>query len=266
MARAGTEQSDEDSSRFRVGERMRVPKTADLVAAKLRRQIVRGELREDEALPPETALIEHFEVSRPTLREAFRVLESEGLIEIRRGAHGGARVRPPSPGVAARYAGFVLQHEGTELEDVLTARTFVEAPTAGMLARNRSQRDIKELKRLLVDSDPFSAKAVPEVMRTQHVFHEAVPRLAGNRTLALMSQMLSDVIHAAGLSYASAPENADERERMWRVSQRAHERLIELIEERDGEGAETLWRRHLAAGGEVLAAGVAAAAVVDLVE
>ncbi|EIV96383.1 transcriptional regulator, partial [Frankia sp. QA3] len=63
-----------------MGRHVRVPKTAELVAAHLRRQIVRGELHEGDALPPEAVLMEQFGVSRPTLREAFRVLESEALI------------------------------------------------------------------------------------------------------------------------------------------------------------------------------------------
>src|SRR5439155_5195777 len=69
-----------------IARAVRVPKTAELVAAHLRRQIVRGELKEGDALPPETALMEQFNVSRPTLREAFRVLESEALITVRRGS------------------------------------------------------------------------------------------------------------------------------------------------------------------------------------
>jgi DNA-binding FadR family transcriptional regulator len=87
---------------------------AELVAQQLRRQIIRGELPEGAALPSEAALMTRFGVSRPTLREAFRVLESEGLINVRRGAHGGARVQVPSGEAAARYAGLVLEFRGGE--------------------------------------------------------------------------------------------------------------------------------------------------------
>src|SRR5579859_1399256 len=83
---------------------VRVPKTAELVATHIRRQIVLGQLSQGDALPSETALMLEFNISRPTLREAFRILESEGLITVRRGARGGARVQEPSSEVAARYA------------------------------------------------------------------------------------------------------------------------------------------------------------------
>src|SRR3977135_2904302 len=94
---------------------LRVPKTAELVAGHLRRQIVRGELKEGDALPSETALMEWFGVSRPALREAFRVPDAEARIPVRRGSHGGARVHVPNGDVAARYAGLVLQYRGTTL-------------------------------------------------------------------------------------------------------------------------------------------------------
>ena len=110
----------------RVGQRVRVPKTAELVAAHLRRQIVRNELHEGDALPPEAVLMAQFGVSRPTLREAFRVLEAEGLISVRRGAHGGARVHTPDVDVAARYAGLVLEHRGATLSDVYEAAGLLD--------------------------------------------------------------------------------------------------------------------------------------------
>jgi GntR family transcriptional regulator, transcriptional repressor for pyruvate dehydrogenase complex len=63
-----------------VGRVLRAPKTAELIATDLRRRIVRGELKSGETLPPELQLMEQYGVSRPTLREAFRILESEALI------------------------------------------------------------------------------------------------------------------------------------------------------------------------------------------
>src|SRR5215207_5471314 len=106
----------------------RVPKTAELVARRLRQQIVGRVLLEGDALPSEVMLTEEFGVSRPTLREAFRVLEAEGLITVRRGARGGARVHAPNTDVAARYAGLVLEHQGTTLADVYAARVLLQAP------------------------------------------------------------------------------------------------------------------------------------------
>ena len=86
----------------RMHSTIRVPKTAELVADRLRRQIIRGELREGDSLPPEADLMAAYGISRPTLREAFRVLESEGLIDVHRGSRGGARASAFRPRRSSR--------------------------------------------------------------------------------------------------------------------------------------------------------------------
>src|SRR5690242_1801493 len=73
-------------------DHIRIPKAAELVADTLRRRIITGEYARDELLPSETALMEHFNVARTTVRDAVRILESEGLLVVRRGANGGGRV------------------------------------------------------------------------------------------------------------------------------------------------------------------------------
>src|SRR3546814_10423999 len=86
-------------------EAVRVPKTAELVARQIRNAIIRGELVDGDTLPAESHLIAEFEVSRPTIREAVRILESEGLVTVARGARGGARVSSPNYEMVARAAG-----------------------------------------------------------------------------------------------------------------------------------------------------------------
>ena len=76
------------------------PKTAALIAAKIRRQIVRRELLPGMTLPTEPELLAELGVSRPTLREAFRILETESLISVRRGVGGGALVLTPDVSVS----------------------------------------------------------------------------------------------------------------------------------------------------------------------
>lgn len=87
-----------------VKDEIRVPKTAELVAAEIRGGILNGSLRPGDRLPAENSLMSRFGVSRPSLREALRLLEAEELIDIRRGAQGGAVVRRPSVLPALRAA------------------------------------------------------------------------------------------------------------------------------------------------------------------
>jgi DNA-binding FadR family transcriptional regulator len=224
---------------------VRVPKTAELVANHLRRQIVTHELKEGDSLPPETALMATYAISRPTLREAFRILESEGLINVRRGARGGARVQEPSADIAAGYAGLVLQHRNATLADVVAARAIVEAPAARMLAERRSRKAIvAELRRGL--------KTVPTANEHFHDFNALVVELTGNQTLILLTSMLERITREASVRYVV---RWSEREDLVAAARRTRERLIELISAGDAEAAEDLWRRHLTDAGRHLVAG-----------
>ena len=121
-----------------TGAPIRSPKTAELVAGTLRRMVVEGQLRDGDFLPNEAELMSHFGVSRPTLREAVRVLESERLVEVRRGSRTGARVRVPGPEIVARPAGLLLELSGATIADVMVARAGIEPMAVRLLAESAS--------------------------------------------------------------------------------------------------------------------------------
>jgi len=227
-----------------VGSRVRVPKMAELVAAQLRRKIIRGELSDGDALPAEAALMEEFAVSRPTLREAFRVLESEALISIRRGARGGARVQPPEGEVAARYAGLVLEHRGTTLQDVYDARTVIETPCAGLLARRRTDGDLAQLRAAVAEAERLMDDP-PAFIRAHMEFHALLVRLAGNQTLAVLNGMVRHIIDLANWSHVDLDAGTSENIRANRRGFRAHVKLVDLVAARQAEAAQELWRVHL---------------------
>lgn len=223
---------------------MRLPKMAELIADRLRRQIVRGELREGDALPPESELLERFDVSRPTLREAFRVLESESLITVRRGAHGGARVQIPNIDVAARYAGFILEHRETSLDDVYQSRILIEPPIVGMLANRRTDEDIARLRAALEEHDA-AANDPRRAIRTHTAFHALLIEVAGNQTLHVLTGMVQHIINRANWDWVEAKASTSEEAAGIGLGLKAHHRVVDLIEAGGQAGAEELWRKHL---------------------
>ncbi|MET7335425.1 FCD domain-containing protein [Nonomuraea sp. NPDC005650] len=236
-----------------VGETVRAPKTASLIAAQLRRRIVRGELKPGETLPAEVSLMEQFGVSRPTLREAFRILETENLIDIRRGSRGGAVVLEPDQSVAARYVGLLLQIQGTTIDDVYEARMVAEPACARMLAKRRKKQDIADLNEVIkdlesaVDSRDGAAVDPMSWTRLTYRFHELIMQRSGNKTLAVQGAVLQDIV-ATHLELRVA-RNFDEKESPERFQRaiRGYKKLVSLVEERDADGAERHWRRHMEA-------------------
>ncbi len=247
------------------GARVRVPKTAELVASHLRRQIVRGELKEGDALPPETALMEHFGVSRPTLREAFRVLESEALISVRRGARGGARVHTPDGDVAARYAGLVLQFRGATLADVYAARQAIELAAIGVLAQRRSDSVLKPLQ-ANVDESEAAEEDHARVVILQEEFHRLIVEAAGNQTLAIFEEMIHRIIELHGTAYVAKQRNAPFAAKAAKIGTRAHRRFLDLLVERRHDDAAELWERHLVEASDVVLRGADAKTVLELLD
>jgi GntR family transcriptional regulator, transcriptional repressor for pyruvate dehydrogenase complex len=227
-----------------VDQRLHVPKMAEVIVDRLRRQIVRGELAEGEALPSEHELQARFGVSRPTLREAFRILESESLITVRRGAHGGALVRVPNPDVAARYTAFVLEHRGTTLADLYEARIVVEPAAVGLLAERRTDDDIALLRQALQEHDALVDQPQQSI-RTHMAFHALLVKLSGNQTLLVLVGMIQHIIERANWKHVEADAGSAEHQQASTGGLKAHHRVVDLIETGDAAEATELWRRHL---------------------
>ncbi|MGO9103670.1 MAG: FadR/GntR family transcriptional regulator [Mycobacterium sp.] len=241
---------------------LREPKMADRVATVLRRMFIRGELTEGTMLPPESELMERFGVSRPTLREAFRVLESESLIEVQRGVRGGARVTRPRRRTLARYAGLILEYEGVTLKDVYDARMTLETPMVVQLAKDRDPAVIAQLEEIV----EREAQLKPGIEAVDQLtdFHAAIARLSGNKTLQIVSEMLHHIIEKANRSLQ--PTRGARAEQAVRRSAKTHRMIVDMIKAGEAEHAGELWSRHLQKTEEFLFAGSELSTVVDLLE
>jgi DNA-binding FadR family transcriptional regulator len=223
------------------GSAVRVPKTAELVAQLLRQRIVRGELSEGETLPPEAGLMAEFRVSRPTLREAFRVLESEGLITVHRGSRGGARVRVPTVDVVARYAGLVLEHSGVSVADLSTAQAILEVACARTVASRRDPLQIADLRKAVEQA--ARVKDPLKQLEAQNRFHQRLVEEAGNLTVGVLHSAVQQLIDLALMDRAATGS--------WRASAaqhlgaRAHQKFVDLLAAGDVEASGALWRRHI---------------------
>ena len=240
---------------------LREPKMADRVATVLRKMFIRGDIPVGTMLPPEAELMEQFGVSRPTLREAFRVLESESLIEVQRGVRGGARVTSPTKQTLARYAGLILEYEGVTLKDVYDARATLEADMIRKLAAERDPDTIVALEAALVSdgghlTDEQSRLALAE-------FHITIAALCGNKTLQMVNEMLYHLIARATRSMRPTGNRA---EQAWKRSMKAHAQVVELIKAGDADGAVAFWRGHLERTEKDALTGPALSTVVDLLE
>ncbi len=257
------------SDTMHVGRSIRAAKTGEMIAAYLRGRIVRGELAEGDSLPSEVELMHQFDVSRPTLREAFRILETESLIVIKRGSRG-ARITAPRVEVAARYVGLLMQTSGTTLADVYEAMSLIEPAAVALLARRRTSQDLADLIACVdeieaqVSSDRVPADVAAWTRGAQR-FHDLLMERAGNRTLAIQSMVLREVVETHLL--LAARDSADARATVARFSKviRSYRKLLALVQAGDDAGAQEHWQVHMeVAGRSLLPDSLKSATVLDL--
>lgn len=226
---------------------IRPQRAAELVAADIRGRILGGEL--DEGLPTEVVLLEQFSVSRPTMREALRILETEGLVRTRRGKQGGAVVSRPTVDTAAYHLGLVLQGGRVDLNDLATARQLLE-PLCVSLASQRADRqqvaaELEELndqsEELLGDGAAFTASLLR--------FHEKLVQACQNQTLQILVGTVERVWDSQERAWAQeASESGDyPDEEGQRHALDSHRRIARRIADGDADAASRAARNHLAA-------------------
>src|ERR1700722_8447265 len=115
------------------------PRVAEMIASIIRHRILDGKLADGDMLPKVDDLADEYRVSKPSIREAMRILETEGLISARRGGLGGAERHMPTASTAAHTLGMILQSTHATVADLATALLVLE-PTCAAKTAEREDR------------------------------------------------------------------------------------------------------------------------------
>jgi GntR family transcriptional regulator, transcriptional repressor for pyruvate dehydrogenase complex len=216
-------------------------KTHEVVAGQLRDRILSGELKVGDRLPPEDELTEVFGIARTTLREALRVLESQGLITIRRGRGGGPAVTHPSLEPAALALAMALQPQQTTQGDLDAARRMIEPQVAGELARRHRADDLRALEHAIDEADAAAQNGDPVAFGLAAAnVHETLMERSRNTTLVTISKLLHELV---GAFYSQSSAKADQR--TMRRAIRSYRKLVELIRAGDVEGTVAHWNAQM---------------------
>ena len=248
---------------FARGDRQLQREKPQQIADVLRAQIISGELDDGDSLGREPELVARFNVSRPTVREAIRILETEGLIRVLRGLHGGVVVRAPDHRVTARTAALVLQARNVPLADVYEALSMLEPQAAKAVASSRGRKGAAaELRKLI--SDEEAVLSDPGAFgRANARFHERLVSLAGNQTLTILAEMLNEIVERAVTAVSQGSDHVGSSATRSRGI-KSQQRLVDLIESGEATEAEEHWRSHMAVVSKVMLANGAAESIIDL--
>jgi GntR family transcriptional repressor for pyruvate dehydrogenase complex len=212
------------------------PRASREIASQIERRIFNGELQSGDRLESERELAERFKVSRMSVRDALRALENRGLVRVKVGATGGAFVSDTNVDRIAESMLTLIQLRRISISTVAEARTWVEYAAAGLAAEHADAKEIAKIQQevdrgrsLVREQSPHAESSVQ--------FHIAVAEASGNDVLSGMVMAYRDLI---------VTTLRDMREvRSTRVTQKAHEEILDAIRRHDAPAARQLTLSHL---------------------
>lgn len=219
----------------------------DDVTTQLHEAIISGRLQPGDRLPNERELAEVFSVGRPTLREALRVLEAFGLVEIRPGKLGGAFVTAPSEGTLTHALATLLAMDDVTTADLVEFRVSFEAENAWWAAQRATPDDVRVLREIAEEAENAATAsrlhAFPEIDAR---WHGAVARMTKNRVRLSIFMAIYETLLRHNRAVTEPPaEVRDRLRRQLRAAVADMKKIADAIEAKDSEAARAQMRRHI---------------------
>lgn len=223
-------------------------KSCDLLARRLRQQILRGRYAPGAPLPTERELAMASQLSRGSIREALRILETQGLVRTRAGRHGGSIVSRPTDDLLGQQIGSYARTHGVSIQALVDARAAIEPKVAELAALHRTADDLASLRRV---AERLDEAAVTEVRRFLHEnvkWHHALAVASHNDLLRAFATSLSRLMYEASRikDFATPDVRA--------VVSKSHRRILQAIEAGDAAAARRRTERDIEAYARYLAA------------
>ena len=206
------------------------------IVAQVRDDLFARRLRPGDFLGTEKDLAARSGTSRIVARDALRTLEALGIVEIRMGKGGGARIAQGNPRLFAEALAVQLDLTGVSAAEIMDAQRAIETLGAELAAENATAADIAGLRRLLAEAE----EVLPDLdlfTRLSRDFHLAVAEASHNRVL---------VVQLISLEHVSWPRrNVTATAKLARHILEIHTKLADLIELRDASAARALMNDHV---------------------
>ena len=206
------------------------------IVAEVREQLTAKKLKPGDFLGTEKDLATRFGASRIVARDALRTLEALGIVEIRMGKGGGARIAQGNPRLFAEALAVQLDLTGVTAAEIMDAQRAIETLGAELAAENATPADIPKLRRLLAEAEA-AQEDLDLFTRLSRDFHLAVAEASHNRVL---------VVQLMSLEHVSWPRrNATATPKLAAHILEVHGKLADLIELRDAASARALMDDHV---------------------
>jgi DNA-binding FadR family transcriptional regulator len=223
-------------------EPVRPVRAYESIVEQVEDRVFRGQLRPGERLPSEREMTAQFGVSRSTVREALRVLESDGLVRSRPGDPNGPEVLPFSPTTLRKSVTRLVRVDEVGLAELVQFRMLLEGSANLLAARLASDEELAAMDVALADMEVALDRGYEEFSRADVAFHDIVARASRN----ILIQVCSDVVRGVVLGLISQKiADAPDRRELMATSLRHHADVLDAVRRRDGPRAALLARESL---------------------
>lgn len=215
-------------------------RTFEEIVRQIEEAILSGQLQPDDRLPSERELQKVFGVGRASVREAVRVLENNGLIEVRTGSiNGGIYVRHPNPSYTVDSLQRLFLAEKISITELIEYRVAIEGVTVSWAALRATSKDIREIEDII-------ARMSAESNRTNFnnddlQFHITIAKSAKNRlSTVVMMAIRQTLLRVMQETFANT---MDERQISNIIQE--HRRILDAIKERNPDKAKEAMCQHI---------------------
>jgi GntR family transcriptional regulator, transcriptional repressor for pyruvate dehydrogenase complex len=209
-------------------------KISDQIIHQIRDAILSGKLKPGERLASEKELADQFTVSKATMREAMRVLEVMGLIEIRKGISGGIFIAEVDMRTTLYSIINFLHFQTISINEITMLRYLIEPVVARIAASKITEKDIQILKEIVKGG---GAEAENEVSK-EIGFHRYLARMTGNTLLILIVDFVDNLLEAIKSKAKLGPA-------FYRDVRKSHQQILDCLIKKDSLGAALAMIRDL---------------------
>ena len=211
------------------------------IAQEIRLYVERNGLKPGDRIGTEHELAREFGVSRPTLREALRLLAGSHLIRVNQGRAGGIFVANTANESMGRNVSeaiaTMLATESVSLQDLLEARIYLEVPLAGLAAENATEETVRELEAAIAAAEG-NHPATEEFSRADGHFHQVLAKTAGNELMMAFTSWILEVLQPSLVEYMGHSIDGEE-------ILEQHRRILRAIRRGQPAAAQRAMRQHI---------------------
>ena len=240
--------------------RIKVPKSSDVLAERLKKEILSDGYNPGAALPTERELVTTTGLSRGSVREALRILEAQGLVNTRAGRYGGTTVSEPTADQLTNHVNLFAKGRSVSLSALVEVRLALEPMVAALAAKRRTEEDLSNLRAIAERIDWAADNDLAAFLEENVRWHDAIAAASHNDLLRAFATSVSGMMFEASQIKEFASPEVRQRVR------HAHARILEAIEAGDAELARSRVERDVQAYATILASTLAAAAGVTLAD